>query len=98
MRRKQREQQGDRAHGDIDGGGDEGRGRHVIYAQQVEAGQQAAEHGAGNVAAVEEPEPGDPARRRSRSSGPSHGSVAPISTVGGSRTEPRSDPPARECR
>ena len=56
---------------DIDRDGDVRRVRHVVHAQQIEAGEQAAEHRAGDVAAVEEAEPRhafgrrlDPARDR----------------------------------
>ena len=49
---------------DVDRHGDVRRDRHVVNAQQVESGEQAAEHRAGDVAAVEEPEPGNAARRR----------------------------------
>ena len=35
----------------------EGRHEHVVHAQQVEAGRETADDRAGNVAAVEEPEP-----------------------------------------
>ena len=66
-----RQGQGDRGHGHIEGDGDVGGRGHVVDAQQVEAGQQAAEHGPGDVAAVEEAQPRhalgaglDPARDR----------------------------------
>ncbi len=41
-----------------------GRDRHVVDAQQIESGEQAAEHGAGDVAGIENSEPGNAARRR----------------------------------
>ena len=44
--------------------GDVGRDGHVVHAQQVETGQQAADDGAADVAAVEVAEPGHAARRR----------------------------------
>ena len=55
-----RQGQGDRGHGHIEGEGDVGGRGHVVDAQQVEAGQQAAEHGPGDVAAVEEAQPRHP--------------------------------------
>ena len=57
-----RQGQGDRGHGHIEGDGDVGGRGHVVDAQQVEAGQQAAEHGPGDVAAVEEAQPRHPLR------------------------------------
>ena len=58
-----------------------------MLAQQVEAGGQAAEHAAGDVAAVEEPSHDTPSgvafTQREIA-----GSVAPIITVGGSRQMP----------
>ncbi len=43
--------------------GHKGRDRHVEHAQQVEAGEKAADHGARDVAAIKEAQPGHPARR-----------------------------------
>ena len=48
----------------VDRRGHVGRDRHVVDAQQIESGEQAAEHGAGDVAGVENAEPGNAARRR----------------------------------
>jgi hypothetical protein len=39
------------------------RDGHVVDAEQIEAGEETAEYRAGDVAAVEEPEPGDALRR-----------------------------------
>ena len=50
--------------GEVDRHGDVRRIRHVVHAQQIEAGEQTAEHRAGDVAAVEEAEPRDAFRRR----------------------------------
>jgi hypothetical protein len=49
---------------EVDPDGHVRRERHVVRAQKIEARQQAAEHGARDVAAVEEAEPGDAGRRR----------------------------------
>ena len=74
--------------------GDVGGRGHIVDAQQVEAGQQTAEHGPGDVAAVKKAKPRhplwpalDPARIA--------GSVAPISSVGGSKHAPATAPRSR---
>ena len=57
-------------------------------AQQIEPRQQAAEHGAGGVAAVQQAHPGN-ALRVVSSHRDAAGSDAPISIVGGSRQAAR---------
>ena len=74
----------DDGHDDVQRDRDEGGGRHVVDAQQVEAGEQAAGDRASEVAAVEEAEPRHAARRRFDPARDA-GSVAPISSVGGIR-------------
>ena len=59
-----------------------------MHAQQVESGQQTAEDGAGDIAAVEEAEPGHALAACVSSQRAMAGSVAPISMVGGSRHRP----------
>ena len=53
-----------RADEDVERHGDVGRDRHVVDAQQIEAGEQAPDHGAAGVAAVEVAEPRDALRAR----------------------------------
>ena len=60
--RSGRQRQGDRGHGHIQGNGEIGGRRHVVNAQLVEAGQKAAKHRTGDVAAVEEAQPRYPKR------------------------------------
>ncbi len=55
-----RQGQSDRGHGHIEGAGDVGGRGDVVDAQEIEASQQAAEHGPGDVAAVEEAQPRNP--------------------------------------
>ncbi len=62
--RAPRKQERDRRHSRIDRDRHVGSGRHVIYAQQVETGEQTAEHCARDVAAVEESKPRHALRRR----------------------------------
>jgi hypothetical protein len=52
MRSKSREQNREGGAERIDRSGDESCGRNVIYPQQVESGQQAAEYSAGQIARV----------------------------------------------
>ncbi len=53
-------------HGQVHRDGDpRGRG-HVVHAKEIETREQAAEHRADDVAAIEEPEPAHPFRRRLR--------------------------------
>ena len=59
IRRRRRKDQRHQPYREVDCHRGERGGRHVEHPQQVKAGDQAAEHAAGNVAAVEEPEPGD---------------------------------------
>ena len=63
VRRPRRDRHRRGRHGNVDRDGHVGRNRDVVERQQVEAGEQAAQHRAGGVAAVEESEPRDAVRR-----------------------------------
>ena len=71
------ERQAGRGDHEVDDDGDVRRVRHVVHAQQIEAGEQAAEHRAGDVAAVEEAQPGDAFAATSRPSARSPGALRP---------------------
>src|SRR5262245_55855455 len=49
---------------DVQDHGNSSRDRHIVYAEQVEAREQAAEYGTGDIAAVEVAQPRDAVRRR----------------------------------
>ena len=61
MRGKARQTKAEQATAPLISAGEPGGRRHVVDAEQIEARQQAAEHGSGGVPAVEEAQPGDAA-------------------------------------
>ena len=63
VRCRTREAKGGKRYRGVDRDGNERGGGHVVHAQQVEPCEQAAKHGAGRVAAVEETHPGNAFRR-----------------------------------
>ena len=75
---------------------------HVVNAQQVEAREQASEHRARRVAAVQQAVPGDAVAAWTSASATMAGSDAPIRMVGGNRQmaaemKPRSSMPGMPC-